>query len=361
MKTLICILLSLASVMTHAQETSYKDRRSHKSWPALVRSFDDQFYTTREARRIADNVLLYQQTTGGWPKNIYLPAKLTRRERKEALARKNHVNESTIDNGATTTEIRYLAHMYRATADERYREAVESGIQYLLIAQYSNGGWPQFWPRLEGYYTEITYNDNAMINVMLLLRKVYEKRPPYGFISDELAAKARLAFDKGVDCILRTQVRQNGKLTVWCAQHDHVTLQPIKARAYELPSLSGQESDAIVLLLMTLPDPSPAVVTAIESAVAWFDASRIEGLRKEYFTDSDGRKDYRMVACTDCPPLWARFYDLETNQPFFCDRDGVKVPALDQIGHERRNGYSWYGQDGLQVLKAYEKWKKTRE
>jgi pectinesterase len=346
--------------VANAQEASYKDRQPYKSWTGLVRSFEDDFYKTKEAKRIAENVLLYQQTTGGWPKNIYVPAELSKSERKQTIARKDDVNESTIDNGATSTEIYYLARMYQATGDERYRKAALDGIQYLFNAQYANGGWPQFWPRPEGYYTEITYNDNAMINVMVLIRNIYEKQPPYDFVSDEQAAKARAAFDKGVDCILRTQVRQNGKLTVWCAQHDHVTLEPIKARSYELPSLSGQESDGIVLLLMSLPDPSPAVVTAIESAVAWFETSKIEGLTKEYYTNSDGKKDYRMVACTSCSPLWARFYDLETNQPFFCDRDGVKVPALDRIGHERRNGYSWYNQDGLKVLKAYEKWKKTR-
>jgi pectinesterase len=347
--------------MAHAQEASDKRRQPYTSWTGLARSVDDDFYKTKEAKRIAENVLLYQHTTGGWPKNVHIPAELSKRERKEVIARKDQVNESTIDNGATTTEIDYLARMYRATTDKRYQQAVQDGIQYLLNAQYPNGGWPQFWPRPEGYYTEITYNDNAMIRVMSLLREVGGKQPPYAFVSDEQAANARAAFDKGVDCILKTQIRRNGKLTVWCAQHDHVTFEPIKARAYELPSLSGQESVGIALLLMSLPDPSPAVIAAVEGAVAWFNESRIEGIQREYYTNSDGKRDYRMAACTDCPPLWARFYDLETNQPFFCDRDGVKVPTLDRIGHERRNGYSWYTQDGLKVLKAYEKWKKKEK
>lgn len=85
--------------------------------------------------------------------------------------------------------------------------------------------------------------------------------------------QARKAFDKGIECILRTQVRQNGELTVWCAQHDRITLEPCKARAYELPSLSGQESDNIVLLLMSLPHPSEKVIESIESAVKWFKDS----------------------------------------------------------------------------------------
>ena len=32
----------------------------------------------------------------------------------------------------------------------------------------------------------------------------------------------------------------------------------------------------------------------------------------------------RTIPCEDCPTLWARFYELETNRPFFCDRDGIK-------------------------------------
>jgi len=42
-----------------------------------------------------------------------------------------------------------------------------------------------------------------------------------------------------------------------------------------------------------------------------------------------------MVPCTDCPPLWARFYTLEDNRPFFSDRDGVKKFDISEIGHER--------------------------
>lgn len=182
-----------------------------------------------------------------------MPAELTEQEYAKARNAKEDVNQSTIDNNATTTEIQYLARLYQATQKEKYKEGVLKGIQYLLKAQYDNGGWPQFYPRPTGYYVQITYNDNAMVRVMQQLREIYEKQSPYTFIPDETCQQARKAFDKGIECILRTQVRQNGELTVWCAQHDRITLEPCKARAYELPSLSGQESDNIVLLLMSLP------------------------------------------------------------------------------------------------------------
>ncbi|MFV0588737.1 pectate lyase [Bacteroides reticulotermitis] len=342
-----------------AQETeNYTQQKNYKEWVRIAPKFEDSFFQTKEARRIGDNVLLYQQTTGGWPKNIYMPAELDKKAYAAVLKDQKNVNESTIDNNATTTEIQYLARLFQATQDNKYKEAVLKGIQYLLDAQYANGGWPQFYPRPTGYYIQITYNDNAMVRVLNQLREIYENKAPYTFLSDKIREQARTSFDKGIECILNTQVRQNGKLTVWCAQHDRETLEPCKARAYELPSLSGQESDNIVLLLLSLPNPSERIINSIEGSIEWFKRSEIKGLQKEFFTNSDGKKDYRMVPCEDCPPLWARFYDLETNRPFFCDRDGVKRYDLSEIGIERRTGYSWYNSDGSKVLQKYEQWKK---
>jgi len=358
--SLFLLLLFILTNASAQKATDYREQQNYKEWVHIAPKFDDDFFKTEEAQRIGDNVLLYQQTTGGWPKNIYMPAELTEQEYNAALKSKEDTNQSTIDNNATTTEIEYLARLYLVTQKEKYKEGVLNGIQYLLKAQYENGGWPQFYPRPKGYYVQITYNDNAMVRVMNQLRAIYEKKAPYTFLPDNICEQARNAFNKGIECILKTQVRQNGELTVWCAQHDRVTLEPCKARAYELPSLSGQESDNIVLLLMSLPNPSADVVNSIEGAIKWFQKSEIKGIQKEYFTNSEGKKDYRMVSCEDCPTLWARFYELETNRPFFCDRDGIKKYDISEIGHERRNGYSWYNKDGSKVLKRYEKWKKEQ-
>ena len=360
--TLLLILLLTGLTVGRAQEQiSYKIQPKGKSWVKLAKELEDAFFTTPEAVRIADNILLYQQTTGGWPKNIYMPTELTEEAYQAALKAKNNVNESTIDNGATTTEIAYLSRVYLATDIEKYREAACEGLRYLLRAQYDNGGFPQFYPRNKGYYTHITYNDNAMVNVMKLLRDIGKRKAPYTYMPDSLCQRARMAFDKGIDCILRTQVRQNGKLTVWCAQHDEHTLLPTKARAYELPSLSGQESDEITLLLMGISKPSQAVIDAVEGAVAWFLEHQITGLRAEHFVNAEGKKDYRMIPCKEgeeCQPLWARFYTLEDNRPFFCDRDGIIRYDLSEIGYERRNGYGWYNDKGLRVLEKYAAWKK---
>ncbi|MDO4159903.1 MAG: pectate lyase [Prevotellaceae bacterium] len=360
-KTFIVIIIFAIGIFlqTGAQETGKKPYRT--KWVKSAVGYSDEFLTTNEAKRIADNVMLYQHDNGGWEKNIQMADVMKRKDIKRAKRMKADTLETTIDNGATTTEINFLSRMYQATGRNEYKNAAIAGIRYLLKAQYDNGGWPQFYPRPYGYYTHITYNDNAMINVMRTLSNVSEGNKPFEYIEEEIRHKAKIAVDKGVECILNTQYRQNGKLTVWCAQHDEYTLKPAKARAYELPSLSGDESDGIVLFLMSIENPSERVKTAIESAIEWFKRARILGLHHVYFTNDEGKRDYRMETCPQgdfiCEPLWARFYTLDTNRPFFSDRDGRIVFSVSDIGYERRNGYKWYNCDGTTVLDEYRKWK----
>lgn len=360
MKKMILFALSLVWIASATAQIRSDYREKEMSWTRTAKRIDDRFFYlyTDEAKRIADNLVLYQLESGAWQKNVYFPAEITAEQKKKISANKKHVEWGTIDNGSTTTEIIYLSKMYNVVRDEKYKKAALKGIEYLLEAQYENGGWPQFYPNAKGYARHITYNDNAMVNVMRVLQDIFEYDPLYWYVPTSLREKAKTAFDKGVQCILATQVVQDGKPTVWCAQHDFETLAPAKARAYELPSLSGQESDNIVLLLMDIPNPSPEIVAAVENAIAWFEKSKIEGIRLEYYRNDEGKRDYHVVACEKCPVLWARFYELDTNRPFFCDRDGIKKYDVSQIGHERRTGYSWYNNDGRSVLARYKMWKR---
>ena len=165
-------------------------------------------------------------------------------EDRAKLEKEKHDPEShsTIDNDSTYTQMRYLARVYSATHEARYAAAFRRGFEYLMKAQYSNGGWPQFYPLRHGYWDHITYNDDAMVGVLETLRAIVDRAPEHGFLTDAERAGAKQAMDRGIDCILKTQITQNGKLTVWCAQHDEKTLAPAKARAYEHPSLSGSRA-----------------------------------------------------------------------------------------------------------------------
>lgn len=324
-----------------------------------LRRTDKEFFTTPEAARIGEQVLAYQRVTGGWPKNIDMCRPHTPEELAEIKTQRDRRNDSTTDNNATTTQMTFLARLYQATGDTRYRDAFLAGVEYLLSGQYPNGGWPQFWPDPQGYQIHITFNDGAMANTLTLLRDIFEQREPYGGnLTDEtLRTRLRTAFEKGIDCILATQIRVDGQPTVWCQQHDRETFVPAPARSYELPSFCSAESSQIVGLLMQLPDPDKRIKEAVHGAMAWFEANKLMGYRLERTgRPKSPESDTRLVADPAAGPLWGRFYDLEKCEIYVCDRDGIPRKSLEEIGHERRNGYSWYNDNPLSLYPVYDKW-----
>ena len=301
--------------------------------------------------QVAETVLLYQRSSGGWPKNYDRKANLSQKQRAAIVADRNK-NDTMIDNGATHREIRLLATAYRKTQDKRFREAALKGIDYLLQGQYRNGGWPQRFPEPQGYATHITFNDDAMIGVMSLLRDISDDQKTFSFVPDKTRLQCVEAVARGTTCILKCQIKVNGKLTAWYAQHDEKTFQPRKARSYELASLSGHESVGIVRFLMQIEEPSPEIIASIKGAVRWFEKSKLTGIKEVRVKDPDkpGGHDKIVVEDAKAPPLWARFYDIKTNNPIFCSRDGIPRKTMAEISHERRNNYSWLGQFARDLL-----------
>jgi PelA/Pel-15E family pectate lyase len=312
----------------------------------------DAWFAGEEAKRIAANILSYQSDAGGWPKNLDTSAALCRGDRKEL--------KPTFDNGATTDELRFLARMVKATKDDRCRAAVTKGIEYILKAQYRNGGWPQFYPPPRSYHRHITFNDDAMVRLLQFLRETYTS-DRFDFIGAYQRAAAREAFQRGIDCILKCQIKVDGKLTAWCAQHDENDLRPRSGRSFELVSLSGAESVGIVRLLMSLENPSSEVVAAVEGAAVWFESAKLKGIRVVLEKDDKSPTGTNKVVVRDdsAQPMWARFYEIESNKPIFADRDGKLKYELSEIGYERRNGYAWLGYWPRKLLQEeYPAWKK---
>lgn len=323
----------------------------------LIRQTDPEFFKTDEARRIGDQILLFQRCTGGWPKNVDMCSPLTDVQRSVVESEKSRRDDSTTDNGATNMQMMFLARLYQQTADIRYRDAFRKAVDYLLSGQYPNGGWPQFWPEMRDYQIHITYNDDAMINTMRMLCDILKGKAPFGkeLVDKSQKAKMQKAIDKGVECILRTQIVTDGEPTVWCQQHDRETFAPAPARAYELPSYCSMESAAIVSFLMEIEKPDTRVKRAVHCAMRWFDKYKLTGL-KIVRVRKDGNHDTQLVSDTTAQPIWARFYDLDFCEPYVCDRDGIPRRRLEDIGSERRNGYSWYNTSPALLYDIYDKW-----
>lgn len=264
----------------------------------------------------------------------------------------------TFDNGATVDQLNFIARVVSAIVQTnesaRYRAVIVRGVEYIFAAQYPNGGWPQVWPLSGGYHDAVTYNDNAMINVLTLLRSVADGTNDFAFVPAKTRLLAGVAFKRGLDCVLASQVISNGRPTVWAQQYDMLTLQPDSARNYEMPSLASGESAGVMLFLMQIPDPTGEIVAAVHNAAAWLSKNEI---RDQAFKSSgtDGR---HLIAAPGNGPIWARYYEIGSDRPLFGDRDKTIHDSLDDISKERRNGYAWYGDTGKRALQHYAKWAK---
>ncbi|MDQ8004122.1 MAG: pectate lyase [Pedobacter sp.] len=308
---------------------------------------------------VAEKMLVYQLSNGGWPKQLQ-DKSVVKYELPitDALLEKIKATSSlhaTIDNAATTREINALMLAFKNTGNQAYLKAAKKGIDYLLEAQYANGGWPQYYPDRSSYRAEITFNDNAMINALTVMLNIAYKTNGFELVDAKYIAKAEEAVKRGLECILKTQFVQNGKPSIWAAQYDENKLTPAKARAFEPASLSTGESVGVVRFLMKLKNPSAEVKTAIANAVAWFESTKIVGVRY----DKIAEKDRGLVKDPDAVS-WARFYDLQTNKPIFGDRDNSIKDRIEDVSQERRYGYAWYGTFAQNLLaKEYPKWLKA--
>lgn len=325
-------------------------------WGEEVLAQPAAWYATSAARKLAANVLMYQSPQGGFPKSTDLAAVPLS---PSDVPPPGGGRANSFDNDATTLPLQFLARVIDAGGSPELRRAFDRGLSYVLQAQYTNGGWPQFFPlRAPGsYYNHVTFNDDAMVNLLTLLQGLASGRAPYGFATPVQHDAATASLQRGLALVLRTQLRHEERLTAWCAQYDAVSLEPAWARAYEPPSVSGHESAGIVLWLMSLPEPDAEVKAAIEAAAAWFESAAIRGWRYERFVAEDGQRDARLVPDPAAGPIWPRFTELGTMRPLFMGRDSVPRYGLADIERERRAGYAYYTVRPAQVLAGLAAWR----
>ncbi len=337
----------------------FKDGIHHWNLDHPKRYYDR--YDRSEFEAIADNFVNWQNYDGGWPKNIDWLAKLD----KDSIRRKMKKRDrwSTIDNRNTYPQIEYLSEAYKRTSNQKYRTSAEKGLNYILELQNPlSGGW-RGWD-----IDAITYNDEIMTGIMNLFLDIKIKDEKYAWISKDLYTKICASLDRAIEVTLKCQIKQNGKKTAWCQQHSHKTLRPMQARTFELRSITANESSDILIFLMRIQNPSKKIKDAINAGVNWLNKSKIKGLKierkplpKGEFINHEYPYDLIEVKDPKAKAIWARFYELDSNKPFLCNRDGKKVYHLKNVLPERRTGYEWYGYWPEKVLKEYSIWTKRKD
>jgi PelA/Pel-15E family pectate lyase len=370
---------ALAAERAHLSGPPPPPPRESNSTRSIPVNRDAAFFASPEALKIAETMLSFQIPNGGWSKNLDMsaPPRLPGQSYTSNNVSRylgpddfdapkdpawNYVG--TLDNDATNTELHFLARIsatHPGHDGDRFRTSFLKGIHYLLAAQYPNGGWPQVWPLEGGYHDAITYNDNAVTESASLLHDAGLGSGDYAFVPADLRRQATAAASHAIDCILRTQVLVHGKLTIWAQQHDALTLAPVAGRNFEPAALSAGESSDILIFLMQLEHPTPAIRASVEAGIAWLRANAIQGMawtggRSTPANPANPAGGRHLEPAPGASAIWPRYTSIETGKPIFGDRDKTIHDNVSDLTLERRNGYAWYGSGPQQALEAYPAW-----
>jgi PelA/Pel-15E family pectate lyase len=326
-------------------------------------SYEEWLSSDSADRTLADNLLSWQMPHGGFYKNAVSVYSVpwNGSAARSGWTGAGGVELGTIDNNATVTELMFLADVYRRSGEAKYRDGARKALEFLLTMQYPSGGFPQVYPeRVGSYSNHVTFNDNAMARVLILLHQLVQQASPLGgeLFTDDQRTRAAAAITSAVQYILSSQITQGGTKTVWCAQHDPESFAPLGARSYELASKSGSESVGVITFLMTQPQ-TPEIEAAVRAAIAWYKSPDVQLENTAYVSRPSGNIDdnYNPIQSRSGSTMWCRFYDVNQDTCFFSGRlptddppgEGKQYDIMD-IEPERRYGYQWGGAYGTRLF-----------
>ncbi len=264
-----------------------------------------------EAARAAGEALRRgQMRSGGWQAMIeFDPPRRKKWAYRTEKARARAKDQSSLDDDKTQSALRFVMELDRALRfeDEAIHEMAIYALNGLLTSgQFENGGFPQVWTSerqikpqtrpanypatwsraYQGhgeYWYQATLNDNLapdVLRTLLLAEEIYGD------------AKYRRAATKLADFLLLAQMPE--PQPAWAQQYN-AEMQPIWARKFEPPAVTGGESQGVIETLMDFYEVTGEVryLDPIPRALDYLKRSELD----------DGRL--------------ARFYELETNRPLY--------------------------------------------
>lgn len=275
---------------------------------------DKQFLT---AAVDAARALLYGQLeSGGWTASIDFDPKGPHADRyRNGKGRAKGKNYSTLDDDKSQAAVCLLIKVDKALEfkDAEIHDATQLALKSLLAAQFANGGFPQGWKepvsmqpvkpasypnydwrtenRIKEYWDYYTLNDGLAGTVARTLHLAHQT---YG------EAKYRDALLKLGDFLILAQMPE--PQPAWAQQYNF-DMQPMWARKFEPPAISGRESEDAMETLLFLYEQTgdKKYLAPIEPAIAWMKRSLL----------ADGQI--------------ARFYELQTNRPLYFVRDTYEL------------------------------------
>lgn len=293
---------------------------------------------------VADLIVALQNEDGGFQ---VLPDNYEMSQKETGLGSMKDV--SSVYNGATTSELKYLAKYITANKpeDSKYQDAFVKGIKYLLTTQRDNGGWSMNPGSGSGFNANIEVGNKAMTEVLTLLSDIaILNNQDYVFARKAMNVdEIKSAVEKGNDFIVKSQISNNNKKSGWATQYDksgNVTM----GHTYERESVSSYTTKDVIDYLMTIHNPSQDIKDAVESAYSWLKDVKIADKEQEVVKDTSMNNGFD-VYLVDGSGTWASnyVYDKATDsyRPLYSDVDPTRA---DQ---KYVNVYELYHLDGNSV------------
>jgi PelA/Pel-15E family pectate lyase len=301
----------------------------------------DKFYI--EAATDAAVAVAYGQLkSGGWTNSVdFDPSSKLAAEYRNGKGRGK--NNSSLDDGQTQSAIRLMIHVDEALGfkHQAIHESAQVALDALLKAQYPNGGFPQVWTgpveqqpvlranypdydwrtegRVKNYWDMYTLNDNVT-----------------GYVADALLDAHRIygderylqALRKLGDFLVLAQMPE--PQPGWAQQYSY-KMQPIWARRFEPPGVSGDETQEVLETLMKIAEATgdPKYLEPIPAALSWLQRSALPD---------------RQVA---------RYYELKTNRPLYMSRRGDDY-SLTYDDSDLPSHYGWKTESRVgEITKQY--------
>lgn len=293
---------------------------------------------------VADLIVALQNEDGGFQ---VLPDNYEMSQKETGLGSMKDV--SSVYNGATTAELKYLAKYITANKpeDSKYQDAFVKGIKYLLTTQHDNGGWSMNPGSGSGFNANIEVGNKAMTEVLTLLSDIaILNNQDYVFARKAMNVdEIKSAVEKGNDFIVKSQISNNNKKSGWATQYDksgNVTM----GHTYERESVSSYTTKDVIDYLMTIHNLSQDIKDAVESAYSWFKDVKIADKEQKVVKDTSMNNGFD-VYLVDGSGTWASnyVYDKATDsyRPLYSDVDPTRA---DQ---KYVNVYELYNLDGNSV------------
>lgn len=297
----------------------------------------DTFYL--EAATDAAVAVAYGQLkSGGWTNSVdFDPSSDLTAEYRNGKGRGK--NNSSLDDGQTQSAIQLIIHADKSLdfKHEAIHESARIALDALLKAQFPNGGFPQVWTgpvepqsvvkanypeydwrsegRIKNYWDMYTLNDNVtgyVADTLLDAHQIY---------GDERYLQA---LRKLGDFLVLAQMPQSQP--GWAQQYNY-DMQPIWARRFEPPGVSGDETQEVLETLMKIAAATGErkYLEPIPAALAWLQRSLLP----------DGQV--------------ARYYELKSNRPLYMSRRGDEY-SLTYDDSNLPDHYGWKTESRLDEI-----------